>query len=118
MLVYTVFCLTFLFFHSLNSAQKDVLRQIPRMTEITLPTNYIDWKSKQLNLPGDTSIKTARNSPNHREWPKQTEDPRYVLVRSEEPNTRQLGNEFYSLLNVSFYIMLLIEKSIIFHKIL
>lgn len=96
-------CFQHFFFRSLNNAQKDLLRQIPRMTEISLPTNYIDWKSKQLNLPADTSIKTARNTPNHREWPNSHEDPRYMLVRSEEPKTRNLGNEFYSLLNVQFF---------------
>lgn len=64
--------------------RQNVLDRIPQMGEITLPTNYLDWNSKQLNLPPPTK---ERN-----EWPSTSpRHPHYVLVRSDDANPQRLG---------------------------
>ena len=76
--------------------QNDFLKQIPRMAEITLPTHYLDWKSKQLSLP---NIKGAQltNPPGRRDHGfSSAEEPNYVLVRSDDANPRHLGITHHS----------------------
>lgn len=75
--------------------QHDFLKDIPRMAEITVPSHYIDWKSKQLSLPSNSGYFNNSNVMGRREWPLTVEEPHYVLVRTDEDNPRHLGNNFY-----------------------
>lgn len=61
------------------------------MAEITLPTNFLDWKSKQLNLPSSVGFKKHGNSAGRREWPLLVDEPNYVIVRNDEAIPRLLG---------------------------
>lgn len=72
----------------LNNArvQNEFLRQIPRMAEITVPTNYLDWKSKQLSLPINVRGAQITNSPGRRDRSFTAEEPNYVLVRGDDAN--------------------------------
>lgn len=81
------------FAYRLNSirVQNDFLKQIPRMAEITVPTNYLDWKSKQLNLPTDVGINKNVNLSGRREGPLYAEEPNYVLLRTDELHPRHMG---------------------------
>lgn len=64
--------------------RQNVLDRIPQMAEITVPTNYIDWKSRQLNLPSNTKEQN--------QWPANSpREPHYVLVRSDEAVPQRLG---------------------------
>lgn len=102
-LLYLVFLLSFFslrfFFFTpsrLNNIQiqNDFLKQIPRMAEITLPTNYLDWKSKQLSLP---NIKGAQLTNTRRDHGfSGAEEPNYVLVRSDDDDPRHLGITHHS----------------------
>lgn len=71
--------------------QNDFLKQIPRMAEITVPTNYLDWKSKQLNLPMNIKGVQLTNMPGRRDRSFTAEEPHYVLVRSDDTYPRHLG---------------------------
>lgn len=70
------------------------------MAEITLPTNYLDWKSKQLSLPLNirgaqiTKPTGRRDRGFHADEP----TPHYVLVRSNDDNPLHLGITFLSIL--------------------
>lgn len=97
---FRVFSLRFFFVapSRLNNIQmqNDFLRQIPRMAEVTLPTNYLDWKSKQLSLP---NIKGAQltSPPGRRDHGfTGAEEPHYVLVRSDDADPRHLGIPHHS----------------------
>lgn len=75
------------------------------MAEITLPTNYLDWKSKQLSLPFNIKGAQIVNSPGRRDRGfAGVEEPNYVLVRSDDANPRHLGitchflSDFYPIL--------------------
>lgn len=76
------------FLHRLNNIkmQNDFLKKFPRMAEITVPTNYLDWKSKQLSLPFDIKGLNGR-----RDQAFAAEEPHYLLVRSDDANPRHLG---------------------------
>lgn len=67
--------------------QNELMKQIPHMAQVTIPTNYLDWKSKQLTLP----LKSAANSVGRRDRAFTADEPNYVLVRSDDPNPRHLG---------------------------
>lgn len=80
----------------LNDAhmRQNVLERLPQMGEITLPTNYIDWNSKQLNLPPPTKER--------QEWPATSpRHPHYVLVRSDDTNQRLGKLSSYNVCNWS-----------------
>lgn len=77
----------------LNAAhmRQNVLERLPQMAEITLPTNYINWKSKQLILPPSTK--------QEHEWPATPpREPHYVLLRSDETTPQRLGKNVSELL--------------------
>lgn len=68
--------------------QHDSLKQIPQMAKITLPTNFIDWSTKQQY---ETSNVQSKN-------PLLVDEPYYVIIRIEEAKPRHLGgnlNFFY-----------------------
>lgn len=72
--------------------QHDFLKQIPRMAKITLPTNFIDWSTNQLNIPSNVHSKNHGNSAGRREWPSLLiDEPHYVIIRSDEAKPRHLG---------------------------
>lgn len=72
--------------------QHDFLKQMPRMSEITLPTNFIDWSTKQLNIPSNFDSKNHGNSASRRVWPTLlVDEPHYVIIRSDEAKPRDLG---------------------------
>ncbi|XP_031636645.1 uncharacterized protein LOC116349381 isoform X2 [Contarinia nasturtii] len=75
--------------------QNDFLKQIPRMAEITLPTNYLDWKSKQLSLPLNIRGAQITKPPGRRDRGITADEPtpHYVLVRSDDANPRHLGSD-------------------------
>lgn len=54
------------------------------MAEVTLPTNYLDWKSKQMSTP-------LNGAPNQREPNFAAEEPHYLLVRSDQSSPRHMG---------------------------
>ncbi|XP_055304729.1 uncharacterized protein LOC129569660 isoform X3 [Sitodiplosis mosellana] len=75
--------------------QNKFLKQIPRMAEITLPTNYLDWKSKQLSLPVNVKGAQITSPPGRRDRGfTGAEEPHYMLVRSDDTDPRHLGPEF------------------------
>lgn len=78
----------------MNHVQHDFLKQIPRMAEITLPSNYLDWKSKELNLPPDSNIWNSVNLSGRRELPLTAEEPHYILLRSDGDTPQHLGINF------------------------
>lgn len=86
-------CFFFLLFFSfrfrLNNIhmQNEFFKQIPHMAQVTLPTNYLDWKSKQLSVP----LKSATNSLGRRDRSFAADEPHYVLVRSDNTNPRHMG---------------------------
>lgn len=55
------------------------------MAEITLPTNFIDWSTKQLNIPSNGHSKNHGNSTDRRKWPPLLldDEPHYVIIRSD-----------------------------------
>lgn len=61
------------------------------MAEITLPTNYLDWKSKQLSLPLSVRGAQITNPPGRRDRSFTADEPNYVLLRSDDSNPRHLG---------------------------
>ncbi|XP_055304728.1 uncharacterized protein LOC129569660 isoform X2 [Sitodiplosis mosellana] len=72
--------------------QNKFLKQIPRMAEITLPTNYLDWKSKQLSLPVNVKGAQITSPPGRRDRGfTGAEEPHYMLVRSDDTDPRHLA---------------------------
>lgn len=61
------------------------------MAEITLPTNYLDWKTKQLSLPLNMRGAQITNSPGRSDRAFTADEPNYVLIRSDDANPRHLG---------------------------
>lgn len=91
--------------------QSDFLKKVPRMAEITLPTNFIDWKSKQLNLPSNVRLQNQGNSAGQREWPLLVDEPHYLIIRSDETKPRHLGTKFFSIKTAfsSFYFFFVVS---------
>lgn len=86
------FVIFFLLLRRLNNiqVQNDFLKQIPRMAEITLPTNYVDWKSKQLSLPINIKGAQITSPPGRRDRGfSGVEEPHYVLVRGDGGGAEQ-----------------------------
>lgn len=83
--------------------QNDFLKQIPRMAEITVPTNYLDWKSKQLSLPINVKSVQLTNSLGRRDRSFTTDEPHYVLVRSDDTSPRHMGITCYAFSLSDFY---------------
>lgn len=88
--------------------QSDFLKQIPRMAEITLPTSFIDWKSKQINLPTNFRPKNHGNSAGRREWPLLVDEPHYVIIHSDEAKPQHLGTIVLTILSPFYSIHILI----------
>lgn len=69
--------------------QNKFLKQIPRLADITLPTNYLDWKSKQLSLP--LNLKDVARATGRHDRGFAADEPQYLLIRSDEENPSHLG---------------------------
>lgn len=95
--------------------QHDFLKQIPRMGEIILPTNFIDWSTEQLNMPSNFFSKNHGNSAGQRKWPPPllVDEPQYVIIRNDEAKRRHLGIIFT--LNCVFFAQFLHFLPHIFH---
>lgn len=76
-------------------AQHDFLKQIPRMADITLPSNSLDWKSNKLDLPADSKIWNDVNLSGKLEWPLYAEEPHYILIRSDGKDSHHLGIVYF-----------------------
>lgn len=61
------------------------------MAEITLPTNYLDWKSRQLNLPFNVKGAQINRPLGRRDREFTADEPHYVLIRSDDTNAHNLG---------------------------
>lgn len=68
------------------------------MAEITVPTNYLDWKSKQLNFPINVNGVQLTNVPGRRDRSFAADEPNYVLVRGEDASPHHLGITCYFLI--------------------
>lgn len=79
------------FFHRFNNVhvQSELLKKIPRLTDISVPTNYLDWKLKQMSVP--RSMKDVSKAIGHRDRGFAADEPHYMLVRSEDENPRHMG---------------------------
>lgn len=96
---WSIFSLIFFFFHFDRSifrldnvdVKKDFLKQIPRMAEITVPSDFLDWKSKELNLPANQNLYNRMNLSGKLELPTVVNEPHYVLIRSDGENPQHLG---------------------------
>lgn len=71
--------------------QHDFLKQIPRMADITLPSETIDWKSKQLHIPANSDIWNNMNLSGRREQFLSAEEPHYIILRSDGETPQHLG---------------------------
>lgn len=70
------------------------------MAEATLPTNYLDWKLKHMSVPLNADGET--NQPGRRDRVAGAEEPKYVLVRSDDIKPRHLGITQYSIFEIIF----------------
>lgn len=81
------------FYFRLNNVhvQSELLKQIPRLTDVSLPTNYMDWKLKQMSSPRNT--KDISRSIGHRDRGFVADEPNYMLVRNDkdDANPRHMG---------------------------
>lgn len=95
-------------FFRLNNiqVQNEFLKQIPRMAEITLPTNYLDWKSKQMTSALNAKGVTNTPMPGRRDLSSATEEPRYMLIRSEDSSPRHMGITLHSLSSYLFVLFM------------
>lgn len=81
-----------MYFHRMNNVhvQSELLKQIPRMTDVSLPTNYLDWKLKQTGLP--RNVKDITRAMGHRDHGFVADEPHYMLVRSDDDESpRNMG---------------------------
>lgn len=96
-LLFICFCVSFYFvppfFHRFNNlhVQSELLKQIPRLTDVSLPTNYLDWKLKQTSLP--RNVKDITKTIGHRDRGfVSADEPHYMIVRNnEDENSRHMG---------------------------
>lgn len=59
------------------------------MTDLSIPTNYLDWKLKQIGLP--RNVKDVTRTIGHRDRGFVADEPHYMLVRSDEESPRHMG---------------------------
>lgn len=99
-----LFCFRVLFFR-LNNIQvrNEFLKQIPHMAEATLPTNYMDWKWKQMNSP-------LLSTKGRRDHGIATEEPHYLLVRNDDASPHHLGITLESHIFVSYIFFIVFLK--------